>query len=68
MLVLLVIFMVTAPLLTLGVDVDLPQTNAKSVNAKHRKHGQWEFQGCIDGKRIMVQSRNGRQGSMLRRL
>jgi biopolymer transport protein TolR len=34
MLVLLVIFMVTAPLLTLGVDVDLPQSNAKSVNAK----------------------------------
>ena len=34
MLVLLVIFMVTAPLLTLGVDVDLPQTNARSVNAK----------------------------------
>jgi biopolymer transport protein TolR len=35
MLVLLVIFMVTAPLLTLGVDVDLPQSNAKSVNAKN---------------------------------
>ncbi|GAB3378542.1 protein TolR [Lysobacter fragariae] len=34
MLVLLVIFMVTAPLLTLGVDVDLPKTNAKSINAK----------------------------------
>ena len=34
MLVLLVIFMVTAPLLTLGVDVDLPQSNAQSVNAK----------------------------------
>ena len=34
MLVLLVIFMVTAPLLTLGVDVDLPQSNARSVNAK----------------------------------
>ena len=34
MLVLLVIFMVTAPLLTLGVDVDLPRSNANSVNAK----------------------------------
>src|SRR4029453_12226113 len=34
MLVLLVIFMVTAPLLTLGVDADLPQPNAKSLNAK----------------------------------
>ena len=31
MLVLLVIFMVTAPLLTLGVDVNLPQSAAKAV-------------------------------------
>ena len=31
MLVLLVIFMVTAPLLTLSVDVDLPVANAKAV-------------------------------------
>ena len=31
MLVLLVIFMVTAPLLTVGVPVDLPQTQAKSL-------------------------------------
>ena len=31
MLVLLIIFMVTAPLLNLGVDIQLPQTNAKSV-------------------------------------
>ncbi|QWP78700.1 protein TolR [Lysobacter sp. K5869] len=34
MLVLLIIFMVTAPLLTLGVDVDLPKSNAKSTQAK----------------------------------
>ena len=31
MLVLLVVFMVTAPLLTVGVPVDLPQTRAKSL-------------------------------------
>ena len=31
MLVLLIIFMVTAPLLNLGVDVELPQANAKPV-------------------------------------
>ena len=34
MLVLLIIFMVTAPLLTLGVDVDLPQSNAKPLEQK----------------------------------
>ena len=34
MLVLLVIFMITAPLLNLGVDVELPQSNAKSISAK----------------------------------
>ena len=32
MLVMLVIFMVTAPLLTQGVKVDLPQANAKAVD------------------------------------
>ncbi|MGH7006264.1 MAG: biopolymer transporter ExbD, partial [Alphaproteobacteria bacterium] len=31
MLVLLAIFMVTAPLLTVGVPVDLPKTNAASI-------------------------------------
>lgn len=34
MLVLLVIFMVTAPLLTTGVEVDLPQSDAKTVKAE----------------------------------
>ncbi len=33
MLVLLVIFMVTAPLMTSGVNVDLPKTNAAPVNS-----------------------------------
>jgi biopolymer transport protein TolR len=32
MLVLLVIFMITAPLLTTGVDVDLPQASAESMD------------------------------------
>lgn len=34
MLVLLIIFMVTAPLLNLGVDVELPQSQAKSIQNK----------------------------------
>ncbi len=34
MLVLLIIFMVTAPLLNLGVDIDLPKSNARSVDTK----------------------------------
>src|SRR5271165_5256984 len=32
MLVLLIIFMVSAPLLTVGVAIDLPQTQAKSLD------------------------------------
>jgi biopolymer transport protein TolR len=32
MLVLLIVFMITAPLLTVGVPVDLPQTQAPSIN------------------------------------
>jgi biopolymer transport protein TolR len=34
MLVLLIIFMVTAPMLTLAVNVDLPKSNARSVESK----------------------------------
>lgn len=34
MLVLLIIFMVTAPLLTLSFDVDLPRSNAKALESK----------------------------------
>lgn len=33
MLVLLIVFMVTAPLLTVGVEVDLPKTKAGTINA-----------------------------------
>jgi biopolymer transport protein TolR len=33
MLVLLIVFMVTAPLITSGVDVNLPQANARPVNS-----------------------------------
>lgn len=51
MLVLLVIFMVTAPLLTTGVQVDLPQTTAAQV------HGQDEpIAVSVDRKgRIFIQ-------------
>jgi biopolymer transport protein TolR len=35
MLVLLIIFMVTAPLLNLGVDIELPKANAKSLDQKN---------------------------------
>ena len=35
MLVLLIIFMVTAPLLTVGVQVDLPESSADSVSYTH---------------------------------
>ncbi len=34
MLVLLIIFMVAAPLLTVGVPIDLPETQANSLNAE----------------------------------
>ena len=33
MLVLLIVFMVTAPLLTVGVEVDLPKTKVGAINA-----------------------------------
>ncbi len=37
MLVLLIIFMVTAPMLTQGVDVNLPQANAKAMRSEEER-------------------------------
>lgn len=37
MLVLLIIFMVTAPLLKMGVDVDLPKTDAKEIPSREER-------------------------------
>ncbi len=37
MLVLLIIFMVTAPLITQGVDVDLPKTKAQAMEGTEKK-------------------------------
>src|SRR5690349_13716064 len=34
MLVLLIIFMVAAPMMTVGVPIDLPETQAKALNAE----------------------------------
>lgn len=36
MLVLLIVFMVAAPLLTVGVPIDLPQSQAKSLNTESK--------------------------------
>ena len=36
MLVLLIIFMITAPMMTQGVDVDLPETTAKPLKQKEK--------------------------------
>lgn len=56
MLVLLVIFMVTAPLLTQGVEVDLPATKASTIQQDEAipfvvsvdKEGQFFFNGALD--------------------
>ena len=46
MLVLLIIFMVSAPLLTVGVPIDLPQTQAKSLDQRQgAAHGLGQHQG-----------------------
>jgi biopolymer transport protein TolR len=51
MLVLLIIFMISAPLLTVGVPLDLPQTQAKSLDqdkepltSSVNSQGQWYLQ------------------------
>ena len=48
MLVLLIVFMVTAPLLTVGVPVDLPQDQARSSSAAEASR--WSSRSIREGK------------------
>ena len=57
MLVLLIIFMITAPLLNLGVDIDLPQSNARAIESKKEPviitvdaQGGYTLKVRVDGK------------------
>ena len=62
MLVLLIIFMVSAPLLTVGVPLDLPQTQAKSLEQdKTPLHALGQHQG--QGVHQRYRSRDGRAGA-----
>lgn len=64
MLVLLVIFMVTAPLLTVGVQVDLPKTKAGSVSGQDEP-----LAISVDKEgRIFVQDSEVELGAMVARL
>jgi biopolymer transport protein TolR len=52
MLVLLIIFMISAPLLTVGVPIDLPQSQAKSLDQEREPltpFGQRQGPGVPDG-------------------
>ena len=66
MLVLLIIFMVTAPMMTQGVDVDLPETTAKPLRQKEepllvtiRKDGQIYFNNINLDQTLLKQQLNG---------
>lgn len=48
MLVLLIVFMITAPLLTVGVPVDLPKTHASALNEKEDP-----LTVTVDGKGVL---------------
>src|SRR5438128_11820197 len=77
MLVLLIIFMVSAPLLTVGVPLDLPQTQAKSldqdkepltvsVNTKgevYLQNSEIPMEELIAKVKAVYQARGGRDGS-----
>jgi biopolymer transport protein TolR len=64
MLVLLIIFMVAAPLLAVGVPIDLPQTAAKPINIDQKP-----VTVAIDDKgRIYVQDVETPEGELVARL
>ena len=66
MLVLLIIFMVTAPMMTQGLEVNLPETTAKSLRQKEEplvislnKHGEIKFRNVPASKKYLWEQLNG---------
>src|SRR5258705_12298995 len=78
MLVLLIIFMISAPLLTVGVPLDLPQTQAKSLDQDKEpltisvnSQGQWYFQNTeivVDDSLPKLQAITASRGGMEERI
>ncbi len=70
MLVLLVIFMITAPLLSTGIEVELPQAAAKPVDTKDSEtlvltiNGKGEY--FLDDRKITPAALHERVGKILR--
>jgi biopolymer transport protein TolR len=62
MLVLLIIFMVTAPMMTQGLNIDLPETTSKSLRQEEKpivvtidKDGQISINNVVQVRALMVQ-------------
>ena len=82
MLVLLIIFMVSAPLLTVGVPIDLPQTQAKSLDQDQKpltvsvntqgqvflQESEIKVEELVPKLQAIAQARNGGGGGMDERI
>ena len=62
MLVLLIIFMITAPMMTQGLNIDLPETTAKELNQKDKpqilgieKDGKFSLNNSVAPREMILQ-------------
>ena len=56
MLVLLIIFMITAPMLSVGIEIEIPETNAKSVTGADSEQVPFELYVDSSGKVFINQT------------
>ena len=67
MLVLLIIFMITAPMLTVGIEIEIPETNAKAV--KNSSSDETPFELYVDETgRVSINSNLVQDSQMIRKL
>ena len=64
MLVLLIIFMITAPMLTVGIEIEIPESNAKSVTGMDSEQTPFELYIDSAGKVFINQTLVGDQQLM----
>ena len=61
MLVLLIIFMITAPMLTVGIEIEIPESNAKSIKSTNSDETPFELYVNNLGSMPNVRSLNSLQ-------
>ena len=67
MLVLLIIFMITAPMLTVGIEIEIPESNAKSIKSTNSDEIPFELY-INDSGEVLINNTSVNDSQMIKKL